>query len=214
MAPDLLPVLGNRSACYLQLGELVRCIEDCDQLMQRLDEESMHANANPNDPVKLAMRLKALARRGTALCQQGNYGDAVGDYRLAVTLTDLGDASLVADLRRVMGLAKCSELKKKADGEFGAGQLEVALETYGEALKVEPGFVSAISNRAACLLALGRLEECVDDCSAACTRTIAETAACSPVLSRCAQSMCCSPGKAADDWRRCESISVRCACRR
>ena len=135
--------------------------------MQRLDEESMHANANPNDPVKLAMRLKALARRGTALCQQGNYGDAVGDYRLAVTLTDLGDASLVADLRRVMGLAKCSELKKKADGEFGAGQLEVALETYGEALKVEPGFVSAISNRAACLLALGRLEECVDDCSAA-----------------------------------------------
>merc|ERR1719181_1681399 len=74
VAPDLLPVLGNRSACYLQLGELVRCIEDCDQLMQRLDEESMHANANPNDPVKLAMRLKALARRGTALCQQGNYG--------------------------------------------------------------------------------------------------------------------------------------------
>ena len=71
MAPDLLPVLGNRSACYLQLGELVRCIEDCDQLMQRLDEESMHANANPNDPVKLAMRLKALARRGTALICPG-----------------------------------------------------------------------------------------------------------------------------------------------
>ena len=65
------------------------------------------------------MRTAAhLARRGTALGQQGNYGDAVGDYRLAVTLTDLGDASLVADLRRVMGLSGPAPAGAPSTGSF------------------------------------------------------------------------------------------------
>ena len=35
-----LPVLGNRSACYLALGELVRCVEDCDELLGSLNQFS------------------------------------------------------------------------------------------------------------------------------------------------------------------------------
>ena len=163
----LLPAMGNRSACYLHMGELVRCVDDCDAILNRLDKESMHVNAKPKDPQTTAMRLKALARRGAAKCQQGAYADAVVDYRMVVTLTNMQDPSLIADLRRVIRLAKCSELKRQGDAHFGDGRLQQALACYREVLASEPGFVSAISNCAVCQLAMGRLEECVVDCSRA-----------------------------------------------
>jgi len=47
----------------LALGELVRCVEDCDELLAALDVEAMGVDANPNDVSKGAMRLKALVRR-------------------------------------------------------------------------------------------------------------------------------------------------------
>ena len=67
---NLLPAMGNRSACYLHVGELVYCIDDCDAILNRLDKESMHVNAKPKDPQTTVMRLKALARRGAAKCQR------------------------------------------------------------------------------------------------------------------------------------------------
>jgi len=164
--PELLPVLSNRGACYLALGDLVHCIEDCDALLMALDREGMSKDANPSDLRLIGMRVKGLARRGTAKCQQGSYGEALGDYQRAVGLSP-SDPSLVADLRKVFGLAKCAELKKQADALLGEGDLQGALDKYSSALAVEPTFVSAISNRAACYLALGRPEDCAADCCAA-----------------------------------------------
>mmetsp|Transcript_86095 Transcript_86095/g.172394 ORF Transcript_86095/g.172394 Transcript_86095/m.172394 type:complete len:455 (+) Transcript_86095:2161-3525(+) len=161
-----LQVLGNRSACYLQLGELVRCCEDCSELLELLDKEAMSVNANPSDAVALGMRLKALCRRGTAKCQQGLYKAALQDYHQAVNLNP-ADEVLTADLRKVFSLTKCDDLKKRADACLGEGSVDQALALYGEALAAEPGFVSAISNRAACLLATGDLEGCVRDCTKA-----------------------------------------------
>ncbi len=39
LSPSALPVLANRAACYLALGELVRCAEDCDALIAELDKQ-------------------------------------------------------------------------------------------------------------------------------------------------------------------------------
>lgn len=159
-------VLSNRAACYLHLGELVRCVEDCDVLLGALDLESFSVDADPSDAPKLAMRLKAFARRGSAKCQQGIYGEALLDYRRAVSLSP-GDPSMHADFVRVSSLNKCDGLKKRADQLFASGELATALTTYTEALAVEPTFVSALSNRAACYLALGSARECADDCTTA-----------------------------------------------
>ncbi len=70
LSPSLLPVLANRGACYLALGELVRCVEDSEALLAALDREAMGVDANPNDEAKNSLRLKGLLRRGTARCQQ------------------------------------------------------------------------------------------------------------------------------------------------
>lgn len=61
-----------------QLGELVRCVEDCSSMLEELDKEAMSVDANPADPVKLGMRLKALCRRGTARCQQVSESVSLG----------------------------------------------------------------------------------------------------------------------------------------
>jgi len=162
--PAMLAALANRSACYLQLGELVRCLEDCETLLTTLDKEAMSPDAVPDDPVQGGMRIKALARRGTALCQQGNYDGALEALGKAAWLAP-GDETLAADKRRVANLCECAKLKQKADSMLGAGDLKAALSQYTAALALEPTFVSAVSNRAACLLALGRYDECVADCS-------------------------------------------------
>jgi len=163
--PLLYSVLSNRGACYLQLGELVRCLEDSDLLLTKLDEWAMGPDANPDDPKMKKLRVKALARRGTARCQQGSYELALEDYKRAVIASPAYDETLIGDLKRVDALFRCSDLKRQADASFGQGELSAAVGLYTEALEIEPTFVSAISNRAACHLALGGLEDAVKDCT-------------------------------------------------
>jgi U3 small nucleolar RNA-associated protein 21 len=68
---------------------------------------------------------------------------------------------------RVASLDRSDGVKKEADAKLGGGDLDGALGLYGACLEVEPDFVSALSNRAACLLALGRFADAAADCSAA-----------------------------------------------
>jgi dyslexia susceptibility 1 candidate gene 1 protein len=166
ISPSMTAVLANRGACHLQLGELVRCIEDCDALLTALDVESMGVDANPSDVSKLGMRVKALTRRGAAKCAQGRFDEALSDLKLASYLSP-SDQSLDSDLIRVSSLAHCDKLKKEADASLGAGDLSKALETYSSVLSVDGSFVSALSNRGACHLAMGHYEECVKDCTEA-----------------------------------------------
>jgi len=46
-------------------------------------------------------------------------------------------------------------------------QLEEAVQFYTDALHLDSGFVSCISNRATCHLALGNAQACIDDCKSA-----------------------------------------------
>jgi dyslexia susceptibility 1 candidate gene 1 protein len=166
IAPNMINVLANRGACHLQLGELVRCIEDCDALITALDIESMGVDANPADISKLSMRVKALARRGAAKCAQGRFEEAFEDLNEANMLSP-SDGSLESDLIRVGNLAKCDKLKKEADSLLGSGKFDDALQAYSNALSIDSKFVSALSNRGACHLAMGLHQACADDCTQA-----------------------------------------------
>ena len=105
---------------------------------------------------------------------KADFGGAVDDYEQVLRLS--GDEAITRDLKRVRTLKQCSDLKvcgcslepkrgrvtcgitvqKAGDASLAAGSLEEALETYGQVLTIEPTFVSAISNRAACHLTMQR----------------------------------------------------------
>ena len=98
-------------------------------------------------------------------------------------------AAVAAMMRGVGGAAaRVAALKEAADQQFARGAAGVggaagslgsapsgaegaallaAVQTHSEALALLPTYVSCVSNRAACLLALGRLGDCRADCSAA-----------------------------------------------
>jgi tetratricopeptide (TPR) repeat protein len=64
-------------------------------------------------------------------------------------------------------LAKCADTKRSADEAFAGGNIQGACDLYSRVLELDPAFVSCISNRAGCHLALHRPLLCVQDCSAA-----------------------------------------------
>jgi tetratricopeptide (TPR) repeat protein len=64
-------------------------------------------------------------------------------------------------------LAKCADTKRSADEAFAAGNIQGACDLYSRVLELDQAFVSCISNRAGCHLALHRPLLCVQDCSAA-----------------------------------------------
>ena len=60
-----------------------------------------------------------------------------------------------------------SWLKGKGDDFFRGGDIKSAINAYCAALDVDEGFLACFSNRAACYLKLGQLDDCISDCSEA-----------------------------------------------
>ncbi len=58
-------------------------------------------------------------------------------------------------------------LKGKGDDFYRSGDYSGAANAYTAAIDIDGTATACISNRAACLLHLGKLEECVRDCSTA-----------------------------------------------
>ena len=138
------------------------------------------------------LRLRLLSRAGAACCGLGNFREGLRHLQQALAL-DSENVPLQMDVQRAARLAQCAALKLEGDRIYrgtdapgaaagvaaGAAadaaadakaRAALAVEKYGEALAIEPGFVAAVSNRAACYLALGgaeNVEQCVAGCSAA-----------------------------------------------
>merc|ERR1719197_247018 len=167
VAPSLPAPLANRAACYLQIGELQPCIDDCTAVL-RLVGGTIAGQAQDKVPSAedRKMRLKVLVRRAMALCQLGRYEEGRADLDGALAL-EPRDPSLMADAERVRVLVRCDALKREGDAAFGAGDREAAHGFYTKALELDPGFVSVLSNRATCHLAMQSWQPCVDDCSRA-----------------------------------------------
>ena len=56
--------------------------------------------------------------------------------------------------------------KKEGNEEFRKGNYALALSIYDESLQQCPDYLPALSNRVACHLALGNIDECIRDASA------------------------------------------------
>ena len=104
---------SNRAACFLALGELPRCVEDCDAALEMLpapeDVAKLVAAPDPHPDQLRWHRLvqKVLVRRGTALCRMGKYEEALRDYKIASELKP-DDEALLGDVQRIERLIKCT----------------------------------------------------------------------------------------------------------
>ena len=134
------------------------------------------------------LRLRLLSRAGAACCGLGNFREGLRHLQQALAI-DSENVPLQLDVQRAARLQQCAALKLEGDRLYrgtdkkkdaatsaatakamAAGRATLAIEKYSEALALESGFVSALSNRAACNLALGgavQLDACVTDCERA-----------------------------------------------
>lgn len=154
---EMVSALSNRAACHLKLGALEECVKDCSDAITALER-------GPGGIQTQLMRL--LARRGAALGQLGHYKISLDDFKQALEL-DPGSVELRRDAERVAILQQCSDIKRQADQRFSEGDMDSALALYTRAYNMDPTFVSCISNRAGCHLALGLPDHCVEDCTTA-----------------------------------------------
>lgn len=153
--PQATACLSNRAACHLRLGRASECVADCGaalEILRTLPE------TGPN-------QARALARRALAYRELGHYKLSLDDCRDALGFNP-GDATLQREIAISEPLALCEAAKKEAVVCFASGDIAEACRLYTNALSAVPTFPSCLSNRAACHLALGRPQDCVDDCTA------------------------------------------------
>jgi len=124
------------------------------------------------------MKVRLLSRRGASFCVLGDYTAALFDYQKALSLMNsknnlqpktqgkvlpksfheekdkLRKEHLAEDISKIEHLLKVTDKKMKGDVLFCSGNLQDAVEVYTEALRLEPGFLSIVANRAAVYLAL------------------------------------------------------------
>lgn len=165
--PKAAACFSNRAACYLRLSTTTTtsgsgnghshasaCVADCGaalRILQALPE------TGPS-------QAKALARRSLAYRELGHYSSSLQDCRAALLFSP-GDAALLGEIARGEPLARAEVCKKEAATRFASGDVHGACEMYTAALEAAPSLPSALSNRAACYLALGKPRECVRDCT-------------------------------------------------
>lgn len=164
--PAAAACLSNRAACHLRLSSASgdengngrshasACVADCGAALEIL-------RALPETGPSQA---KVLARRSVAYRELGHYRSSLEDCRAALLFSP-GDAALLKEVARGEPLARGEACKKEAATRFASGDIFGACEMYTAALEAVPGFPSALSNRAACYLALGKPRECVRDCT-------------------------------------------------
>lgn len=165
--PKAAACLSNRAACYLRLSSTgggngndrsrhaSACVADCGAALEIL-------RAVPETGPSQA---KVLARRSLAYRELGHYNSSLEDCRAALLFSP-GDAALLGEIARGEPLARAEVCKKQAATRFASRDVRGACEMYTAALEAVPSFPSALSNRAACYLALGMPRECVRDCTA------------------------------------------------
>ena len=88
------PFFNNRSACYLKVGHHQGALKDATSALGLID---------PDDESSRRDRLKALARRATALAQLGLLEQALGEFDAALKLAPKHEG-LLADRENVRRL--------------------------------------------------------------------------------------------------------------
>ena len=172
--PRAAACLSNRAACYLRLCSAAAAAATA--TASGGNDRNRHASACVADcgaaleifralPETGPSQARVLARRSLAYRELGHYVSSLEDCRAALLFSP-GDAALLEEVARGEPLARAEACKKEAATRFASRDVAGACDLYTAALEAVPSFPSALSNRAACYLALGKPRECVRDCTA------------------------------------------------
>ncbi|GET91628.1 hypothetical protein, conserved [Leishmania tarentolae] len=165
----------NRSACYLQMADYKRAIEDCSLAL------TMLANTPASEVTQERYRglmTKLHARRGAAYCWADDLKSGVADMRMAAAYRDpTCDDNVAADLAmieaqmRVRGITEddvradpLSTRMQEAAAQYYHGSYEGAEATYNAILKEQPFHMKAQGNLAATLLRAGKFTQALEVC--------------------------------------------------
>jgi tetratricopeptide (TPR) repeat protein len=159
----MVQTLGKRAACYLHLREGSCCIKDCLAALEMSDASESQFDAIAE---KAQFLKKTHMRLALAYCLNEEYTNGMEHFATAHHL-DENDKVATECINYLETLMEAMEWKAKADDSFAEGDLVKAKEFYTKALLVDPEFIKALMNRAACQLAMEDAAGSIDDCSLA-----------------------------------------------
>ncbi|CBZ29680.1 conserved hypothetical protein [Leishmania mexicana MHOM/GT/2001/U1103] len=165
----------NRSACYLQMADYKRAIEDCSLAL------TMLANTPASEVTQERYRglmTKLHARRGAAYCWADDIKSGAADLRMAAAYRDpTSDDDVAADLGMIEAQMKergiteddarvdpLSTRMQEAAAQYYKGSYEAAEATYSAILKEQPFHMKAQGNLAAALLRAGKFTQALQVC--------------------------------------------------
>ena len=134
--PTNMAYVSNRSACYYELKDYDKAIEES-QAAVKLGKE------NQGD---FTLMAKAYARIGNAYCAKKMYDEAIKAFddslleeyekKVEQKRTDIKKIRVKAERAAFMDPAKSEECKAKGNEHFKAGEWHEALKAYSEAIEV------------------------------------------------------------------------------
>lgn len=166
----------NRSACYLQLADYKRAIEDCTLAL------TMLANTPASEVTQERYRglmTKLHARRGAAHCWADDLKSGAADLRMAAAYRDpTSDEDVAADLAHVEALMKergiadddaarsdpLAARMQEAAAQYYKGAFDTAESAYRDVLAEDTYHVKAQGNLAATLLRAGKFKQALEVC--------------------------------------------------
>ncbi|CAK9786303.1 unnamed protein product [Cutaneotrichosporon oleaginosum] len=161
--PKDVTYLLNLSAVYFEQGDLAKCIETAEKVI----EEGRELRAD------YKTYAKAYGRIGNAYNKQGDLVNAIKFYQKSLTehrtpdilgkLREAEKAKIEADKQAYIDPAKSDEAREVGNAEFKAGKFADAVKSYTEAIKRLPNDPRAYNNRAAAYQKLMALPEALKD---------------------------------------------------
>lgn len=161
----LVQALSNRSLCYLNLGEIQRCICDGEEAL-RIVESIIQLSLSASE--KKIFKKKILTRLATAHFQMSHEGlhnceIALKHLNQALSI-DKSDEFLQRDINRGNLLFDALKLKSQGDKFLANEQVDDAITIYKKASLKESSLLCAKVNCASAHLIKGDLEECIELC--------------------------------------------------
>ncbi len=156
---NMIPALMNRSVCYLELGEDLRCINDCTLVNEKfgtIDHQQTESNIED-------MKRKNYVRLGFAYFYLFDYQKA--SYWLNEALKIKECKKLSRDLRQVDIVLQAYTWKSNADKALSAGDIQEAIEMYQKAIDIDANCVAAKYNFATLAFSQQRFQDCINACS-------------------------------------------------
>lgn len=170
---NMISCYSNRSLCYLKMNLLEECKADCLLACLKLTDSEQTITQS-------LLYVKFYLRQALVNCQLGDFKEAISNYQNLLTWLasnnankdlklpkDVTEESIRRDYEQLQLVEQGDTLKKLGDKSLMENNIDAAEDNYSNALLILPFHVGCLSNRAACKIAKGDFNECIQDCSSA-----------------------------------------------